>query len=113
MTAFPNSTYNSLVQATMQEIIKLSDLKGGEYAGDDDRLANFRRNANDLGLNMETVWRIYAGKHWDAITQFIKDRNAGKERVRLESLASRCDDLIVYLMLFKAMLIEIDGTIEQ
>jgi hypothetical protein len=55
---------------------------------------------------MELVWRIYAGKHWDAISQYIKDIQTGKERHRLESLSGRADDLIVYLLLFKAMLME-------
>jgi hypothetical protein len=55
---------------------------------------------------METVWAVYAGKHWDAIQQFIKDQRNGKERERLEPIEGRVDDLLVYLLLFKAMLQE-------
>lgn len=103
---FPHKRYDEIVNQTMLEITKLGKLKGGEYAGDDDRLANFRRNAANLGVNMETVWAVYAGKHWDAIMQYVKDRQAGKTRERLESLEGRVDDLIVYALLFKAMLDE-------
>ena len=52
---FAHSEYEELVEQTIEQIYQLSKLKGGEYAGDVDRLANFRRNAADLELPMETV----------------------------------------------------------
>jgi hypothetical protein len=103
---FSQKKYDALVQETIEQVQQLSSLKGGEYGGDSDRLANFRRNAERLSVNMETVWGVYAAKHWDAIQQYITDKNADKVRKRLESLAGRADDLIVYLILFKAILAE-------
>lgn len=104
--SFSHDRYNQIIETTVAEIRKLGELKGGEYAGDTDRLANFRRNGENLGLPMATVWAVYAGKHWDAINQFIKDERNGKERVRLESIEGRVDDLLVYLILFKCILEE-------
>lgn len=95
-----------LLDETFEEIRKLGALKGGEYSGDTDRLANFRRNGAALGLPMETVWAVYAGKHWDAIMQYIRDQREGVERQRLEPIEGRVDDLLVYLLLLKAMLEE-------
>jgi hypothetical protein len=106
MTQYPISRYELLLKSTFLEIENLGTNKGGEYAGDGDRLANFRRNGENLGLPMETVWAVYAGKHWDAIQQYIKDQRNGKERLRLEPIEGRVDDLITYLILFKAMLDE-------
>lgn len=103
---YTHAQYDKLVKATIEQINSLSKLKGGEYAGDVDRLANFRRNAAALGLNMETVWAVYAGKHWDAIQQYVKDLQEGKTRPRAESITGRADDLIVYAILFKAMVEE-------
>lgn len=103
---FPSAEYALLVKQTVDQINKLSTLKGGEYAGDDDRLANFRRNGERLGLPMETIWAVYAAKHWDAVMQFIQDQNTGKTRERMEPLEGRLDDIIVYCILFKAMLKE-------
>lgn len=100
---YSHEKYDELVKETSVTIKQLSSLKGGEYAGDVDRLANFRRNAANLGLQMEDVWAVYAGKHWDAINQYIKDLRTGKQRERLESIIGRADDLIVYLILFKAI----------
>jgi hypothetical protein len=95
-----------LVEKTFATMRELAKKKGGEYSGDDDRLANFRRNAETLGVPMETIWAVYAAKHWDALMQYIKDERVGKQRDRMEPIAGRVDDLLVYLMLFKAMLQE-------
>lgn len=103
---FTHDEYDALRSKTFVEIEKLGRLKGAEYAGDVDCLANFRRNGEALGLPMEVIWHTYAAKHFDAITQSIKDQLQGKTRQRLESLEGRADDLIVYLILFKAMLAE-------
>jgi hypothetical protein len=105
-SVYSHDRYNKLIEDTFAEIKKLSALKGGEYAGDGDRLANFRRNGTDQDLPMETIWRVYAAKHWDAIGQYCKDRLKGKDRERLESITGRADDLITYLILFKAMVDE-------
>lgn len=103
---YSTERFMQLQARTVESITQLSALKGGEYSGDDDRLANFRRNAAALGVNPETIWAVYAAKHWDAIMQYIKDLNELKSRKRIESLSGRVDDLIVYLLLFKAMLEE-------
>jgi hypothetical protein len=109
LSGYSHEAYAKLVDETVQQIETLSRLKGGEYAGDTDRLANFRRNAASLGLNLEDVWAVYAGKHWDAIQQYVKDLRTGKNRERLESIAGRADDLIVYCILFKAILEDRDA----
>lgn len=104
--SYSHERYAKLVAETVEQIHSLSKLKGGEYAGDDDRLANFRRNAKALDLPMETVWAIYAAKHWDAVMQYVRDLQHGKERERLEPISGRLDDLIVYAILLKAMIDE-------
>ena len=109
---FLHSDYDRIVEQTIEEIKKLGKLKGGEYAGDTDRLANFRRNGTQVGLPMETIWAIYYNKHHDSVMQFIKDQRDGKSRDRLEPIAGRVDDMITYLILFKCMLAEHDRPIE-
>jgi len=99
-------TYNELAAETFKRVLDLSKVKGEEYAGEVDRLNNFRRNAAMWGVELEQCWGVYAGKHWDALAQYIRDTADGKERTRSEPLESRVDDLIVYLLLFKCMLRE-------
>lgn len=103
---FSHERYAMLLEQTIEKIKSLGQLKGGEYAGDDDRLANFRRNAKKREVPMELIWAVYIDKHLDAINQYIDDIMKGKTRERLEPLEGRCDDAIVYLILFKCMIEE-------
>lgn len=106
---YSQEQWEELTERSVAQIHSLAKLKGGEYSGDEDRLANFRRNAEALGLSMEHVWAVYAGKHWDAIQQYVKDLSIGKVRERLEPISGRADDLLVYLLLFKAICEEREG----
>jgi hypothetical protein len=110
MPRFSHERFATLIDETVVTVKKLGHLKGGEYSGDVDRLENFRRNGEALGLPMEAIWHTYTAKHWDAVTQHIKDIVHGKERERLEPLSGRLDDIILYCILFKAMLIEREQT---
>ena len=102
----PETLFDDIVAHTFAIVDYLAVVKGGEYAHAGDRLDNFRRQARDLDLCMEQTWRIYAGKHWDAITTYIRDMQTGRNRPRSEPITGRVDDLIVYLILFKAILYE-------
>lgn len=106
---YSHERYAKLVDDTIVALKELSELKGGEYAGDVDRLANFRRNADNLDMVMEQVWAVYAAKHWDAVMQYVRDTAAGTARPRLEPISGRLDDLIVYCLLMKAMIDERDA----
>ncbi len=103
---FNFAAWNRLVDQTQDKINQLSVLKGGEYAGDTDRLANFRRNAAQTHVPMEVVWSIYYNKHHDAVMQYVQDIQDGVVRDRSEPLSGRVDDMIVYLILLKAILAE-------
>lgn len=105
-TIFSHAQWDVLLARSIEQIQSLATVKGGEYAGDSDRLANFRRNGQALGLPMEVVWSIYYNKHHDAVMQYVKDLSSGTTRKRAEPLSGRVDDMIVYLLLLKAILIE-------
>lgn len=107
---FPNSRFAKVLDETVVEIIRLRQLKGGEYAGDVDCLANFRSEAAANGIPMELVWKIYAGKHWAAVSTYIKDILDHKVRPRSEPIEGRLDDLILYFILLKAILFEREET---
>lgn len=101
-----NEAWLNVVEDTFTKVKALGASKGAEYSGDTDRLANFRRNGADLGMPMETIWRVYAAKHWDSLGQYVQDLTKGRTRKRSEPLEGRVDDLITYLCLFKLMLRE-------
>lgn len=103
---YGTARYNDMIEETFDKVRELGRVKGSEYSGDTDRLDNFRRNGANWGVPMEVCWGIYAGKHWDAVAQYIRDLKSGTTRPRSESISGRADDLIVYLLLFKAMVEE-------
>lgn len=109
MKQYSHKQYDALMDKLTEEMKKLASVKGGEYSGDNDRLANFRRNAANLGVPMELIWAVYAAKHWDAIMQYVQDLVSGKTRPRNETIGGRAHDLLVYLTLFCAMLEEQDN----
>lgn len=108
MTTTIEEYENLLLPQIFEQIRRLAATKGAEYAHGDDRLDNFRRNGADCGVSMETCWRIYAGKHWDSITTYIKDIQTGTQREYSEDITGRALDLMVYLTLFICMVKERD-----
>ena len=110
---YDTARYAKMMAETFALVEELGKVKGGEYAAEGDRLDNFRRNAKNWGVSMETCWGIYIGKHWDAIQTYVRDVQNGRTRVRAEKLSSRVDDMITYLILFKCMLDERENPPKQ
>lgn len=98
--------FQTIVDSTIASLNSLVTVKGGEYASDADRLANFKEAGKRLGLTPEQVLLVYLDKHYSAVVNYVKDMIAGKNRPRSEPIGGRADDMVVYLMLFKALLEE-------
>jgi hypothetical protein len=88
------------------EIMRLRDAGQKEYAHDSTSpFANFRRAAEDVGIDAKKVLWIFAMKHKDGIAAFIKGHTSQREDVR-----GRINDLIVYMFLLRGMIDEEMGT---
>lgn len=98
--------FEGIVESTLTSIRELLVVKGGEYAGSEDRLANFKRGAALTGCTPLQCLFIYMSKHYDAVATFVRDEAAGTTRPRSESIEGRLDDLINYCLLAKAVIIE-------
>ncbi len=79
--------------------------KGAEYSrGEEDVNSNFKRVADCLGgapLDPLTVAYIYASKHWDSITNYIKTRKTGTEPIE-----GRIADMVNYLFIISSLIAE-------
>lgn len=95
-----------IIDATIKRAQALFDAKNVEYAGGSDILGNFRRQAGNLQVPMSTVWMILAGKHIDAIQEYVKDSRGDLMRPRTQGISERVDDLIVYALLLQVILEE-------
>lgn len=100
--------FDEVVNSTIQDIQKLLTVKGGEYAGSEDRLGNFKRGAELTGVSPLQVLFIYLSKHYDAFATFVRDQASGTERTRSESITGRLDDIINYCILAKGLVRELE-----
>lgn len=108
-----SAQFAQLLESTYKNMIDLSSTKGEEYAGSEDRLANFKRLGGTLNLIPEAVLMVYFTKHLDSITTFIKDIGALKPRQLSEPIEGRIDDAILYLILLKGLIQERVGIPEK
>ena len=94
--------FNIVVTKARERQDELLVRKGADYTRhSEDRLSNFKRNAEAIGLTPFQIWAVYAGKHWDAIMAFIK---TGK--TESEAIEGRLDDLVNYLYLLEALILD-------
>lgn len=106
--------FEALVERIRKETTELLVVKGREYAGDADRLANFKRGASLTGVDPLTVLFIYMSKHYDALATYIRDNQAGDTMpVLSEPITGRIADLINYCVLAWALIEEKQGTAQE
>jgi len=93
-----------LMERVFKECQETREAGQKEYAHDEQNaLANFERISTDLGFDRESVWYVYARKHWDGVLAWIKGHRSQREDVR-----GRIKDLIVYLVLLWAMVDDLE-----
>ena len=105
-----HNSFNKHVEKQFKQCLNLMKTKGVEYmAGDNDRFANFKRIARKYGVPTELVCAIYLEKHLDSITNFIRQRCAGKKAKEIaatEPISGRVMDAVNYLMLLDGIICE-------
>ena len=101
-----NKEFTQLVERTQQSTSALLISKGMEYAGSEDRLANFKRGATLTGATPLQCCFIYMSKHYDALSTYIKKDAAGFDQHLSEPIEGRIDDLINYCFLMKGLIQE-------
>lgn len=98
--------FEKVVEETIASTAKLLIEKGAEYAGNADRLSNFKRGSALIGVTPLQVALIYASKHFDAISTYIRNDATGGLQILSEPIEGRFDDLINYCYLMKALIKE-------
>ena len=78
---------------------KNADYTAGNAAVD--RIYNFRKASEEIGLPMKKIWYVYAWKHWTAIRKFVNDSH-----VESEPIDGRINDVINYMILLGAIVDE-------
>ncbi len=97
-----NEKYNELVDSARKRLDGILKVKGHDYSGEVDRLANFKRVGENLGIMPVTALATYMHKHWDSIMTFVRE---GK--LQSEPIDGRLDDLHNYLYLLEGLIKEV------
>lgn len=92
---------NEVVGPIVADVQTIFATKGLDYAGDTDRLANFRRIGLRLGMSPKTVCLVYMMKHLDAL---ITDASTGK--IKGEPVSDKLRDIVAYSMLYAGLDLE-------
>ena len=98
--------FSALVNDTIRTTSALLIAKGEEYAGTSDRLANFKRGSALTGATPLQVAFVYASKHYDSLSTYIRKDAQGFKQTLSEPIEGRLDDLINYCLLIKALIVE-------
>lgn len=81
----------------LRETVQTKGLKYTEGSGD--RLANFKKEAAEIGLTPLQVWSVYFGKHLSAIKHYLKTgQNIGED-----ICDTHIHDCIMYLFLLEGL----------
>lgn len=101
--------FNHFQLKLIDEVLKMRDTKGKEYANSENRFANFDRLSARLGLkNIAIAW-VYTTKHIDALENYIKTGQSHST----EPTRGRIVDIITYLTLIAGMIEEANDGIPQ
>lgn len=88
-----------LMEKVFEECRALRAAGQKEYAHEESNaLANFERLAHDLHMRREQILWVFTRKHLDGILAYINGHKSQREGVE-----GRINDVIVYLVLLRAM----------
>ena len=85
----------------LEQVLKMKNTKGREYATKDNRFANFEEDARDNDITRLQAAGIHLNKHMRAIKSYI-----GTGEVFSEPIQGRIVDAITYLTLIGGMIAE-------
>lgn len=104
-----NKAFYELMQNTFGDALVIAKQKGADYTkGSEDALANFKEGGKAIGIDPKEVCWIFMNKHYQAITNYVRTDGQSES----EPIAERIKDMINYLVLLQAIIIE-DTTISE
>ena len=101
--------FYKIYDSAINRITNVVKCKHEEYGEDSDYFYNFNRGAEILGVPTAEVLAAYMTKHTVSVYDIIKEFSIGG-KVSIPQVEEKITDMIVYLLLFEAMVREKLGT---
>lgn len=104
---------NEIFKELFDSCLELQYSKAKDYASNSDALSNFKsQDAEALGLTPYQKWGVYFGKQAMSILGAI-GKNPSFPSTTSEPIEERINDAIIYLVLFKCLLEDMNSTSEN
>src|SRR5690348_62432 len=98
-----NKELYELMDSIFSKAKEIAKAKGEDYTkGSLDALANFKEGGVSIGTDPKKVCWIFMNKHYQAITNYVKTNGQSES----EPISERIKDLINYLVLLQALIVE-------
>lgn len=97
--------FDKLTEDILAKVRTIRDTKGREYARDQDRLANFKEIAYEVGITPLQTWFVHFEKHMRSIKSYVRTERVFSD----EGIEGRIVDTITYLLLLYGLIKEIDN----
>jgi len=104
--------FNRIVEETLGKCRILLDVKEKDYSGDIDRLEQFKIGAALEEHSPQESLRGMMTKHVTSVYSYIK-KSARGEKISIEQWDKKLLDNINYLILLRALMIEINSAVED
>ena len=92
---------DKFIEEQFEKMMQITRSKGIEYANSDlDANANFKEVGEKMGLDPKTVLWVYATKHFQSITSFIKKGHVESN----EPIEGRVHDLALYSLILLSLI---------
>lgn len=101
-----------LAERLFYEVLQTIENKQKDYASTADALANFKRNADRLGMTPFQIWEGYFNKHVDSINNAIA-KNPKDPQCITEPIRGRVIDCIAYLHILDCLVSEVSVVSEE
>ena len=98
--------FEKVIDDQVKHIWSSMAAKNAEYATDEDKLYNFKRTAEIKRCTPESaLWGMLL-KHYVSVQDIVEAVERGEQPPKMSIIAEKIGDLINYLILLKALLIE-------
>lgn len=98
--------FSDLLNDRIDRMKAVLDAKADEYAKEHDRLHNFKQGAAAQGRTPAQTCLSYMTKHWCSVVDLVDDDAEGFHDRVLKRLDEKIGDLVNYVVLLEAVLLE-------
>lgn len=108
--AFSEEDFAKYAEGELHHLMELLTNKGRQYSSGKKAFTNFEDGAAAFHITPEQYLLIQANKHWYTMCQWS---SGNRPEVDSKDIDARCNDVIIYMLILKAMVRQVSLPKEQ